>query len=185
MKFLKRILTFFVIICILSGCVFFGGKYAMKLLYPLGYSQTVRQYSEKYGVEESLIYAVIKSESNFRETAVSEVGAIGLMQITPHTFEWLKTKTGESLEESALYSGEISIKYGTYLLKILLDEFDGEVQTAVAAYHAGIGIVGEWIEDSRYSSDGKTLFYIPYDDTRLYVENVKTAKNIYEKLYDM
>lgn len=185
MKFLKKILIFFVVICVLSGSVFFGGKFVMKALYPLGYSDVVEKYSEEYGVEKSLIYAVIKSESNFRENAVSDAGAIGLMQITPHTFEWLLTKTGEDLEEHALYSGEISIQYGTFLLKILLDEFDGQVWTAVAAYHAGIGIVGDWITDSSYSSDGKTLYYIPYDDTRLYVENVKTAKNIYEKLYDM
>lgn len=185
MKTIKRILTFFVAICILTVCVLLGGKCAIKALYPLKYTETVERYCKEYGVDKSLVYAVIKSESNFKETAVSSVGAMGLMQITPYTFEWLQTKTGDNLEENALFSDGVSIRYGTFLLRILLDEFDGEVWTAVAAYHAGIGIVGDWVKDSRYSSDGKTLGYIPYDDTRLYVENVKTAKNIYENLYNL
>lgn len=185
MKIFKKTIVFLIVILIVSSCVFFGGNILIKRLYPIKFADIAEEYSEEYGVEKSLIYAVIKSESDFDPDAVSDAGAIGLMQITPYTFEWLEGKTGEKLSATALYEDRVSIRYGTYLLKILLDEFDGEIWTAVAAYHAGIGVVGDWISNSRYSSDGRTLDYIPYDDTRLYVENVKTAKNIYEKLYDM
>lgn len=185
MKYFKKFLIVLVILSLLAATVFFGGKAALKVLYPLKYMDLIEEYSEKYNVEKSLVLAVIKSESNFDENAVSSIGAKGLMQITPYTFEWLKTKTGDDLSENALYDSEISIRYGTYLLRILLDEFDNQTWTAITAYHAGIGIVGDWLTDDSYSADGKTLDYIPYDDTRLYLENVKTAKNIYEKLYDM
>lgn len=185
MKTIKKIFVIFVIVCLVFASVTFGGNFVMKKLYPVKYSDIVEKYSEEYGVEKSLVYAVIKSESNFKPNAVSSVGALGLMQLLPETFEWLTDKTGDVLSKENLFEEQTSIKYGVFLLKLLLDEFDGETFTAVAAYHAGIGIVGQWLENPEYSKDGKTFDYIPYDDTRLYIENVKTAKKIYEKLYDM
>lgn len=57
--------------------------------YPREYSEYVSEYAEAYGVPEYIIYAVIRVESNFSSNAVSEAGAVGLMQITPDTFDWI------------------------------------------------------------------------------------------------
>ena len=122
--------------------------------------------------------------AGFDKNAVSSVGAKGLTQITPETFQWLQTKTGESYEEDALFEPEISVYYGAYFLNMLLEEF-GNTETALAAYHAGRGKVNEWLADPRISPDGEALENIPYEDTAGYVKKVIKVKERYQKIYDI
>lgn len=154
----------------------------MKALYPMKYADLVGEYSERYGVEAELIYAVINTESSFDPDARSDVGALGLMQIMPDTLDWICGMTGETLAFSDLRDPEVSVRCGTFLLKYLLDEF-GSDETALAAYHAGRGKVNEWLADGAVSKDGKTLDGIPYRDTAHYVSKVARAADIYRNLY--
>lgn len=152
--------------------------------YPKKYSDLVEKYSAMHNVEKELVYAVIKTESGFRPKALSPVGARGLMQIIPETFAWAQVKRSEpeNLNEDALFDPEINIKYGTYILSLLLNEFkDNDV--ALCAYHAGRGKVMDWLGNKQYSSDGKRLEVIPSKVTLDYVRKVNKAKNIYQKLY--
>ena len=158
------------------------GKSVLKAIYPQKYEASVQKYSEQYGIDESLIYAVIKTESSFVPTAVSDVGAMGLMQVMPETHEWLSGKLKRDEDVSVLFNEDTGIEYGTYLLRILFDEFH-DIETAIAAYHAGIGRVRGWLQDETYSKDGKTLDVIPFKDTAHYVNKVKRAVRIYENLY--
>lgn len=151
-------------------------------LYPRTYSAIVEENAQRYNIDESLLYALIETESGFDKTAVSSVGAKGLTQITPETFQWLQTKTGESHNENALFNPEISIKYGAFFLRYLLDEFEN-TKTALAAYHAGRGKVNEWLSDPRYSYDGINLDFIPYEDTSEYTEKVIKVQELYCKIY--
>ena len=154
----------------------------MKTLYPHKYADAVEKYSAQYGVDEDLVYAVIRTESSFRTDAGSEVGAAGLMQIMPDTFEWLCMRMGEEADFADLYEPDTAIRFGTYLLHLLLDEF-GDTRTALAAYHAGRGQVGKWLRDGSVSSDGRTLEHIPFRDTAHYVRKVDRAMQTYKKIY--
>lgn len=165
---------------IITAC--FGFVSVMKTLYPIKYNDFVETYTSEYNLEKSFVFAVIKCESSFDKDAVSKVNAKGLMQIMPDTFTWLKTKTKEKLDEDMLFDPETSVKYGCLLYRILIDRF-GDEETAVAAYHAGLGNVGKWLKNSEYSDDGIHLKKIPFPSTEKYVENVMDAKAIYEKLY--
>lgn len=167
---------------LLSLVCFFALRSVTKSLYPLTYYDFVEKYAAQYELEESFVFAVIKCESNFQSDAVSPVGARGLMQIMPETFAWLQTKTKEELSEDMLFDEETSVKYGCFLYRILFDRFE-DPQTAVAAYHAGMGIVSKWLSDEKYSKDGKTLSDIPYASTKAYVERVMKTQEIYRKLY--
>ncbi|MEE1187655.1 MAG: lytic transglycosylase domain-containing protein [Acutalibacteraceae bacterium] len=151
--------------------------------YPVKYASYVEDASAELGVPETLIYATIQVESHFDPEARSEVGARGLMQITEETFEWLRTKEtfGSTLTFADLDKPDIAINYGTYFLKLLLEEFDGDVPTAMAAYHAGRGSVHSWLEQGKYSSNGETLDEIPKDDTAYYVQKIQRAMGVYEK----
>lgn len=158
-----------------------------KANYKLEYQELVTKYSKEYNVSDELIFAVIKTESNFDPDAESAVGAIGLMQIMPYTFEWLQTYyDGEiTMDTDSLYDPETSIKYGTRFLAFLLDRYDNCEETAVAAYNAGFGAVDEWLADENCSSDGVTLDYIPYAETSRYVIKVETAKENYKDVYGL
>jgi len=151
-----------------------------RLFYPWAYFELIDHTAQTQGVDTALLLAVVRTESSFRPGAVSPVGARGLTQIMPETFEWLQGKTGEALPPDALFEPEVSVRYGALLLRTLLDEF-GEPETALAAYHAGRGRVNQWLRDPAVSPDGRTLAQIPADDTRHYVHKVMKAYGKYEQ----
>ena len=158
-------------------------KLGIQTVYPRQYVDLVEENAEQFDIDKSLLYALVKTESGFDKNAVSSVGAMGLTQITPDTFHWLQTKTGEEYEDEELFEPEISVYYGAYFLDMLLEEF-GNTETALAAYHAGRGKVNEWLADPRISPDGETLENIPYEDTEKYVKRVIKNTEKYKEIYD-
>ena len=172
-----------VFVLLIVTCVFFTGRAVFRAVYPLDYSREIDKYADEYNVPRVLLYAVIHTESGFDKDAVSSAGAIGLTQITPETFRWLQTKTGESLPDEALYELETAVRYCAVFYKLLLSEFDNDWTTAVAAYHAGRGQVNVWLQNPDCSADGKTLTAIPSKDTNHYVHKVLKAVEIYYNLY--
>lgn len=151
--------------------------------YPRKYSEYVERAADEYDLEPALIYAVIRTESNFSPNAESNAGACGIMQVMPSSFEWLQSKRGCEGEYTTddLFDPKICIDYGSFLLKYFYDLY-GDEKSAVAAYNAGF-VVGEWLSDSNYSTDGKTLLKIPYPETSDYVDKVESSKEMYINLY--
>lgn len=152
--------------------------------HPKHYSEFVTQYATEYEMDEDLIYAVIKTESDFDCNAVSNVGARGLMQIMEETFDWIKFRLGD--EETVyddMFDPEMNIRYGAYLMDYLLEKF-GDKDTAVAAYHSGAGSVSSWLEDSENSADGKRLDNIPSSTAAHYVNKINNALSNYKELYN-
>ena len=93
-----------------------------KSLYPIKYESYVESYSKEFGVDVCLVYGVIRTESGFDPEAVSQAGAIGLMQLMPDTFTWLQNYRTNFMPEklidsSKLYDPKTNIEYGTYLLR--------------------------------------------------------------------
>ena len=155
---------------------------------PEEYAEFVEKYAQEYSVSEELVWAVIKTESGFDSSAVSNKGAIGLMQMMPSTFEWLTNDILRDHHNSGmLYDPETNIRYGTYYLSRLYSRF-GDWDTAIAAYNGGEGNVSEWLADLRYSDDGKKLKIenIPdeFSETENYVKKVNKAFRKYKELYE-
>ena len=148
--------------------------------YPRGYSEYVEKYSEMYGVPESVIYAVIKVESNFKYDAESYKSARGLMQLMPGTYEWLCAKEDIDPEKQSIDDPEINIRIGTKYLSYLYGQFE-VWETVYAAYNAGHGIVRQWLADEQYGKDGH-LINIPYPETASFVKKVSDTRAVYEKL---
>ena len=176
------ILIILIAVLTISAATIIGSKSILKSLYPIRYDEFVEVYAKENNLSPFFVYAVIKCESNFNKDAVSYADARGLMQLLPSSFDWLMTKTGEDLPESMMFDPENSIKYVCYLYGMFVEEFESEA-VAVAAYHAGPGNVRKWLKDDEYSQDGKTLYEIPFSNTKTYVERVTRTKEIYEKLY--
>lgn len=153
-----------------------------KLFYQREFTEYVAKYSNEFDVPEALVYAVIRTESNFDPEARSSVGAIGLMQLMPDTLDWLARPLDEEAPTGEITDPETNIKYGTYYLRHLYDRF-GNWDTAIAAYNAGHGRVALWLKNSEYSDDGITLKKIPFEETRNYVNKVTGNYNTYKKLY--
>lgn len=189
-KALKRIFLVIIILIIL-WLIFFPilkiDKFIMKKIYPKKYEYYIENYAEEYNVDELLIFAIIKTESNFNEKAKSKSNAIGLMQLMENTAIELANKTqnynaNNSISEKEIYDPINNIELGTYYFSTLLEQY-GNIGIALAAYNAGMGRVNEWIEKGIIKSDGSDLENIPYQETNMYVRKVLNNYKIYQELY--
>ena len=167
----------------LLGCSILIGIFLALLIvpyicFPRWYSNVVEQYSAKYGVESALVFAVIRAESNFDETAVSRSGAVGLMQIMPATALFISQMLGESFN---LNDPDDNIHMGVWYLHYLQSKFN-RLDIILAAYNAGEGTVKIWMRDGCFDANGKS-FAIPYPETEHYVKKVKIFYNCYKMLF--
>ena len=179
------ICTVIVVLIVTILLVLFKDK-LLKILYPKTYSEIISVYAEEYDVEENLIYAVIKAESNFESQAVSNRDAIGLMQIVEETAIDVAKKNNididtENIEEEIL-DIDNNINIGTKYLSTLLTQY-GNIEVALAAYNAGIGTVNNWIEKQVIQADGSDIENIPYKETNNYVRKILRDYHIYNELY--
>lgn len=179
---LLRIFLALVVLSIMAVLVLLGSRSVLKSLYPLKHTEFVEVYSKENNLSDDFVFAVIKCESDFDNEAVSSVGAKGLMQIMPDTFDWIKGKLKDGSSYDEIFDPELNIRYGCYLYGYLTEKYESE-ELAVAAYHAGMGNVDKWLKDERYSADGESLHDIPFPTTKKYVTKVIETKKIYEKLY--
>lgn len=187
MKNLSRVLAILLIpaVAVLIILAFFTYKEIQeeeeRKSYSLEYIEYVEQASEEFGVRKEIIFAVIYVESSFRPDVVSDSGAVGLMQMKPKTFQDMQRRLGEEYPDEALTDPAVNIRYGTYYLCYLYNIFD-DWEVTFAAYNGGMGNVRKWLEDERYSEDGKTLKDIPFEETARYVKKINAALEKYKEI---
>ena len=115
-------------------------------------NELITKYSDKNGLDEDFVKAVINQESGFNPNATSHCGAMGLMQLMPSTAQGLGVKNA--------YDAEQNIEGGTKYLKGLMDRFNNDKSLALAAYNAGPNAV------KKYGG------IPPYAETQNYVKSV-------------
>lgn len=120
--------------------------------YGTNYDEIIKRAAERYNVPEKLISSIIKQESNFDPSATSSAGASGLMQLMPGTAKYLGVTNS--------FDPEQNIMGGAKYISQMLTQFDGNIETALAAYNAGPGAVKKY--------DGIP----PYKETQNYVQKV-------------
>lgn len=175
-KMALLILAFLICIVAIFSCY----RLCLTKAYPLKYKEEICYYADYYNLDRALIFSLIKAESNFDKNAVSNAGAIGLMQITEKTGEYIASKL--SVDSYNLTNENDNINFGCYYIKYLLDKFKN-VQTALVAYNAGEGKVIKWLSDKNLSDDGVWLKTIPYQETRGYIEKINKNFSKYKELY--
>ena len=152
-------------------------------IYPMLYSDLIREYANEFGLEPAYVAAVILAESSYDPNATSNVNAQGLMQIMPETGAWIAGKFGESYVDGCLFDPETNIRYGCWYLGFLMDRYGGDKMCSSAAYHSGQGTVDNWLKDPAYSTDGKTLNVIGGTNADTYVKRVLENYEKYDELY--
>ena len=169
------VLIAFIVILLAVVCAAF----LVNHYYPLRHLDIISKYAEDNGLNADFVCAVIHAESRFNENAVSNMGASGLMQIIEGTAYWLAPRAGiDDFDYGQIFDPEINIRIGCYYLGMLERHF-GDTEVALSAYNAGSGNVEEWLNNPEYSSDGKTLDYIPFPETRNYIQRVADSQRIY------
>lgn len=157
---MKKVLGALALLTLLYGC---GGAgylpYAPHALTPEEIHSLVSDASSETGVPEGLINAVVMAESSGNPSAVSDVGAQGLMQIMPGTAQTCGVVNAFDPHEN--------VDCGTRYLHGLLERYKNNTELAVAAYNAGPGAVDQF--------HGVP----PYAETRAYVARVLAAYRSY------
>lgn len=177
------------IISILIIIIFlaFNKNNILKIFYPKKYEEIVSLYAKEYNVDENLIYAVIKAESNFDEKAVSNKNALGLMQIMEDTAKDIAKKNNIQVDENnarqEILDINNNINIGTKYLATLLEKYQN-TELALAAYNAGTGNVDNWIEKNILNKDGSNIENVPYKETNNYVRIILQNYKIYNMLYN-
>jgi soluble lytic murein transglycosylase-like protein len=136
-----------------------GVNFGTTRLNTTAYKDEIARAARTYGVDEAVIRAVIHAESAFRPTALSRVGAQGLMQLMP--------ATARRFGVSDAYDAAQNIQGGVQYLAWLLKRYGGDLKLAAAGYNAGEGAV------DKYKG------VPPYSETRRYVERVSTLAERY------
>lgn len=182
MKMWKKILITIITVLIICKALFLGAVYYGGKNYPINYIEEIQKYSNEYGVDPNVVLAIMRVESNFKSDAVSKVNAKGLMQVLPDTAKHVAKLLNVNVNSVDLNDPETNVKFGTYYLKYLMQNFSN-MDTVYAAYNGGIGNVNTWLKDSKYSNDGVSLYNIPSAETKNYVNKVNKALKAYEILY--
>jgi soluble lytic murein transglycosylase len=140
--------------------------------FPMPLKDTVLRKAKEVQLDPAYVYGLIRQESRFIMDAKSVVGASGLMQVMPATAKWTAKKIGlTNFQVNQLNEHETNVAIGTGYLKLVLDDFDGSMPLAAAAYNAGPSRSRAWrkgpvLEAAIWAEN------IPFTETRDYVKKV-------------
>ncbi|HMA97637.1 MAG TPA: lytic transglycosylase domain-containing protein, partial [Polyangiaceae bacterium] len=154
-----------------------------KQFYPRPYAQIAKRESSRHQVPESLIYAIMREESEFDPRAISPASAYGLMQLILPTARTAARRLGLVANARTLLQPSVNIALGTRVLSTLLDRFKGEPILVAAGYNAGPGRPARWLGTYPAVDTDLWVELIEYQETRSYVKRVVESYATYRWLY--
>ncbi|MDP3221575.1 MAG: lytic transglycosylase domain-containing protein, partial [Rubrivivax sp.] len=134
------------------------------------------------GVDPALVLGLIRQESRFIMDARSGVGASGLMQLMPATARWTARQVGINYTQQMINDRDVNLQLGTAYFKRVMDDLDGSLAMAAAAYNAGPGRPRRWREGGTEMEPAAWAESIPFTETRDYVKKVLSNTVYYTAL---
>jgi len=156
-----------------------------QILFPLNHWETIRTEAAKRGVDPYLLASIIRQESGFEPSTISNAGAVGLMQIMPAEAETIAARARiEGVTREKLFDPDVNIAVGAAEFAQKLEAMQGRPVLAIAAYNGGESNVTNWL--TRTPADDLDVFVesIPFAETRLYVKTVTRNRNEYRRIYE-
>ncbi|MBC7466727.1 MAG: lytic transglycosylase domain-containing protein, partial [Bdellovibrio sp.] len=155
-----------------------------KSLYPRAYNGNTNSQASLRKINPNLIWSIMKAETQYKQDAISPVGAVGLMQFMPYTSQKVALLLKEPHDVKDLFKPEIAIQYGAAYLKKLSVEFDTQLPLIAAAYNGGPHRVKLWLRNFGDIDFDVFIEHIPFPETRTYVKRVLSFYVTYQKIYD-
>lgn len=175
---MRKTLAFFFVVMFFSSIAAVGIVGGIAISYPKMFRGFVSKYSSKYGIDESMVFAIIRAESGFDVTAVSRSGAMGLMQIMPETGAYISRSLGRvEFASSDLFDAETNIEFGCFYLDYLSNKFDSH-DKILCAYNLGETRAMSILAENPNFDFSK----IEIGETRRYIRDVKRNKKVYDAI---
>ncbi len=152
----------------------------LEIRFPLLHQDIVAEQAEKYQLDSSLVFAMIRQESAYNINARSHAGARGLMQLMPGTARNVAKSLKLPLKNNnKLYNAKFNITLGSSYLAQMLKRFNDNSILATAAYNAGPHRVKRWLPERASLPADIWVDTIPFTETRNYVKNVHAYIAVY------
>ena len=136
------------------------------------YREALGENARAQQLEEAWVLGLVRQESRFISAIKSSAGAAGLMQLMPATAKWVAHRMGmQDYSWTRVTDTGVNAALGTYYLRHVLDDLDGNPVLAAAAYNAGPGRARKW-RDTRPLEGAIYAETIPFNETRDYVKKV-------------
>ena len=154
-----------------------------RILFPQNYWTDIKAYAEKNGLDPYMVASLIRQETEFNPTAISNKSAYGLMQLLPSVGKSLAKQEGiRHFKTDELLEPSMNIRLGTLYLKQTLQKFGNQPEYAFAAYNAGDDRVLDWQGIGNYHGIDEFVESIPFTETREYVQAILRNEQIYREL---
>jgi soluble lytic murein transglycosylase len=174
-----------------AGIFFYGWRFSPPLAdparhyHPRAYLHIVPRIAEQFKLDPNLLWAVMKTESAFRSDAFSRAGAIGLMQIMPHTGRRL---AGEMRQKGfytrLLFEPRVNLTMSSWYLRAVSNKFKGQLMLVAAAYNGGPHNVARWLDQrGRVCDRDEFIEEIPFAQSRRYAKKILRLVALYERVY--
>jgi soluble lytic murein transglycosylase len=156
----------------------------LRIVFQFPFQDIVIRESQRNRLDPYAVAGLIRQESFFNPTAVSPVGALGLMQVMPQTAAGVAPGVGiRNFSPEMLRDPEINVRIGTRFLASQMARWDGRLSDVYAAYNAGPNRVARWRQLPEHRDDELYVERIPLAEPRDYVKRVRTNGEIYRRLY--
>lgn len=176
-----------VLLLLLLGFIvlLFSNSQWLSVFYPIHFKDEIRRHAENNELDPFMVAAIIRVETNYQPSKQSKKGALGVMQIMPDTALWVleKAKLPEVSLDRINHEPETNIEIGTWYLKELSDQFNGNMIAVIAAYNAGPTRVKTWLKTGVWDGSIDTVSSIPLGETRHYVQRVVHYYEQYTDIY--
>ena len=161
-KRIKRILT---VAALAAAGLVASAAFAVCAIFPNKYAHELNAAADEFGLDRTLVRAVVWTESRYNAAAVSNKGAMGLMQVMPDTLSECATAIGARADG---FDPAVNLRCGCYYLALMLDKFGGNERAALMAYNAGEN-------NARRFLNGERVF----PETEEYLKSVAKARTVY------
>lgn len=154
------------------------------LAYPAPWADLVQFFSDEYGVDPLLLYALMRQESAFNPTAGSSAGAFGLTQVIPPTAQEIARALGkEPFAFQDLARPINAVQFGAFYIGTQVRNFKGNIYHALAAYNGGPGNASRWARLAGTEDVDRFYETVDFAETKLYLRLVLQNYAWYRHLY--
>jgi soluble lytic murein transglycosylase-like protein len=149
----------------------------IEMIFPERYEKEIEPVAIQNRLDPLLITSLIKQESGFKGSALSSVGAVGLMQLMPFT----AVEVDEETPINELRDPKTNIRIGSLYLASLMEKYNNNAIYALSAYNAGPNRVAKWRKDVKSDADMiEFIESIPFRETRDYVMSILRNRYWYQ-----